>query len=73
MPMVFAVLNVDSHLAKLMLCGSIADLLFIPKTINASGKSFITVSAKPFGGLGATIAHHQNLAIAPFGTPMAMI
>lgn len=73
MLMAFAVLNVDSHLARQKLCGSIADRLFILKTINASGKSFITVNVKPFGGLGAMIAQHQNLAIAPFGTPMAMI
>jgi hypothetical protein len=56
-----------------LLCGLTADRLFILKIINASGKSFITVSAKQSGGLGAMIAHPQNLAIAQFGTSMAMI
>lgn len=73
MLMGFVVLNVDSHQARLLLCGLTADRLFILKIINASGKSFITVSAKQSGGLGAMIAHPQNLAIAQFGTSMAMI
>jgi hypothetical protein len=73
MPLGFVVLNVDSHQARLLLCGLTADRLFILKIINASGKSFITVSAKQSGGLGAMIAHPQNLAIAQFGTSMAMI
>ena len=73
MLMGFVVLNVDSHQAQLKLCGLTADRLFIRKIINASGKSFITVSANRCGGLGAMIARHQNLAIAPFGTHMAMI
>ena len=73
MPMGFAVQNVDSPQARLMLCGLIADRLFIRKIINASGNSFTTVSAKQSGGLGATIAHLQNLAIALFGTPMTTI
>jgi hypothetical protein len=73
MLMGFVVLNVDSRQAKPKQCGLIADRLFIPKIINASGKSFITVNVKQLGGLGATIVHHQNLAIARFATPMAMI
>jgi hypothetical protein len=71
--MVFVALNVGSHLVKLKRCGLIADRLFILKTINANGKSFINVIAKQLGGLGATIAHLQNLAIALFGTPMTTI
>jgi hypothetical protein len=73
MPLGFAVLNVDSPLVKPKQCGLIADRLFIQKTINANGKSFINVIAKQLGGLGATIAHRQNLAIALFGTPMTTI
>jgi hypothetical protein len=71
--MVFVALNVGSHLVKPKQCGLIADRLFILKTINANGKSFINVIAKQLGGLGATIAHLQNLAIALFGTPMTTI
>jgi hypothetical protein len=71
--MVFVVLSVDSRQATPKQCGLIADRLFIPKIINASGKSFITVNVKQCGGLGATIAHHQNLAIALFVTSMATI
>jgi len=62
--MVFVVLNVDSHQVKLRLCGLTVDRLFIRKTINASGKNFINVSANQLGGLGAMIVHHQNLVIA---------
>jgi hypothetical protein len=62
----FAALNVDSHPVKLKLCGLIADRLFILKTINVNGKSFINAIANQCGGLGATIAHPQNLAIARF-------
>jgi hypothetical protein len=73
MLMDFVVLNVDSRQAKPKQCGLTADRLFILKIINASGKSFITVNVRLCGGLGVTIAHHRSLAIAPFGTPMAMI
>jgi hypothetical protein len=69
----FVVQNVVNRPVKLKLCGLIADRLFIPKTINASGKSFITVNVRRFGGLGATIAHLQNLAIAPLETIMTTI
>jgi hypothetical protein len=73
MPIVFVVLNVGSYRVKLMLCGLTVDRLFIRKTTNASGKNFINVSANQLGGLGATIAHHQNLAIALCGTIMMTI
>ncbi len=73
MLMGFVVLNVDSRQAKPKPCGLTADRLFIPKTINASGKSFITVNVRLCGGLGAMIAHHQNLAIALFVISMATI
>lgn len=66
MLMAFAVLVVDNYQVKLKLCGSIADRLFIPKTISASGKSFIAVNVNRYGGLGATIALRQSLAIARF-------
>jgi hypothetical protein len=57
---------VDSHRANLKQCGLIADRLFILKTINANGKSFIAVSANQSGGLGVAIALRQNLAIGLF-------
>jgi len=69
----FVVLNVVNHQVKLKLCGLTADRLFILKTINVNGKSFINVNVKQFGGLGAMIVHLQNLAIALFGTPMTTI
>jgi len=69
----FAVLNVDNRLAKLNRYGSTADRLFILKIISVSGKSFINVNVKQFGGLGVMIAHRQNLAIARFGTIMMTI
>ena len=62
----FAVRAVDKRLAKLKQCGLTADRLYIPKIINVSGKSFINVNVSLFGGLGATIALLQNLAIAQF-------
>lgn len=40
--------------------GLIAAPRCIPKTIGASGKSFITVNAVKHGGAGATIAPFQN-------------
>jgi hypothetical protein len=67
-----AVLNVGNCQAKQRLCGLTADRLFIQKITSVNGKSFITVNVRLYGGLGVTIAHHQNLAIAQFGTPMAM-
>jgi hypothetical protein len=69
----FAVLNVDNRLAKLNRYGLTADRLFILKIISVSGKSFINANVKQFGGLGAMIAHRQNLAIARFGTIMMTI
>jgi hypothetical protein len=63
----FAVLNVDSRLVKLKLCGLTADRLFIPITINANGKNFINVNVNRYGGLGATIVRRQSLAIGQFG------
>ncbi len=55
---------VDNCQVKLKLCGLIADRLFILKITSASGKSFIAVNVNRYGGLGATIALRQNLAIA---------
>lgn len=73
MQMVFAVLVVDKPQAVLRLCGLTVDRLFTPKIINASGRNFINVNANRYGGLGVTIAPHQNLAIGQFGIVMAMI
>lgn len=70
---VFAVLVVVNRQVKLNLCGLIADRLFIPKTISASGKSFIIANVKRLGGLGVMIARHQSLAIGRFGKTMAKI
>jgi hypothetical protein len=58
--------NVGNGQTALSRYGLTADRLFIPKTINANGKSFIIVAANLYGGLGAMIVRHQNLAIAPF-------
>jgi hypothetical protein len=69
----FVALSVDSPLVKLKLYGLIADRLFILKTINVNGRSFINAIANQYGGLGVTIAPHQNLAIGRFGIVMAMI
>jgi len=66
----FSVIVVDNHQVKLKLCGLTVDRLFILKIINASGKSFIAVSAKMSGGLGVMIALLQNLAIGQFQTIM---
>jgi hypothetical protein len=73
MPMFFVVRAADNRRAKLKRYGLIADRLFIPKIINASGKSFIAVNANMFGGLGVTIAPHQNLAIGQFRITMMTI
>ncbi len=70
MLMGFVVLAVDSHQVKLKQCGLTADRLFIPKTTSVNGKSFIAVIANQYGGLGATIAHLQSLAIGRFGIIM---
>jgi hypothetical protein len=73
MPMVFAVRDADNRQVRLNRCGLTADRLFIQKIISVSGKSFTIVNANRYGGLGATSARRQNLAIARFGTIMMMI
>jgi hypothetical protein len=69
----FVALSVDSPLVKLKLYGLIADRLFILKTINVNGKSFINAIANQYGGLGVMIVQPQSLAIARFGIIMTTL
>lgn len=59
-PQNFAVPPVDRSAKAQSESGLIGDRPFIPKTIAANGKSFMSVSVNKFGGHGAAIARLQN-------------